>query len=479
VGEARRPERNVPPAPAAFVTAPRSLSFAEARREVLRAARAAAPERVPVTAVRGRALREDVVAPHALPPFDNSAMDGYAVRAADLSGASADAPVTLPVAEVVAAGDDPAPLPPGCVARIMTGAPLPPGADAIVPFEDCERLDAPAGRGRQTRRRERPRDERHASERASDERHTSERASDERHASERASDERHTSERARFTTAPAAGVHVRRAGADVESGEQVLAAGRELSAHDVALLASLGFARVTVGPRPRAAVVSTGDEILAAGEALRPGAIRDGNAPMLRALLEEAGCEVVSVEHAGDARGEALQAIRRALDAADVTLSVGGVSAGDFDPVKSDLAGIRGAELWRVAMKPGRPQAFAAFDGRLYFGLPGNPASVACVFEALVRPAIRRLQGFTALDRPRIRVHAGVAIESRAGRTDFVRVRLEWRDGTWRALPAGDQVSGHLMPQARAHALLVVPAAAPALEAGDPATALLLRWPDR
>jgi molybdopterin molybdotransferase len=145
--------------------------------------------------------------------------------------------------------------------------------------------------------------------------------------------------------------------------------------------------------------------------------------------------------------------------------------------VKVALAKVGGIALWRVAMKPGRPQAFGAPEGRLFFGLPGNPASVACVFEALVRPALRKLQGFSGLERPRLRVRAAESIESRRGRTDFVRVTLAMREGSWWAAEAGAQVSGHVAPQARAHALLVVPESAERLVAGEEAEALLLRWP--
>ncbi len=409
---------------------PRSLSFAEAYARVMRAASPLPPETVALDHARGRALREDVVAGHPLPPFDNAAMDGFAVRARDLAHATADRPVVLPVVAVVPAGSAPTPpLAAGQAARIMTGAMLPDGTDAVVPFEECERLAGDV-------------------------------------------------ERARFISAVEPGVYVRRAGADLGKGECALAAGRELSAHDLALVAALGHARVDVGPRPRAAVVSTGDELLDAGAPLRPGAIRDSNAPMLRALLDESGCDVVSVERVPDAPGAALRAILSALDRANVTLSIGGVSAGDFDPVKADLDGVPGAELWRVSMKPGRPQAFAARDGRLFFGLPGNPASVACVFEALVRPALRRLQGFAVTDRPRVRVRVASRVESRPGRTDFIRARLAWRGGAWWAEPCGPQVSGHLTPQSWAHALVVVPAIAGALEDGDAAAAILLRWPE-
>ncbi len=163
----------------------------------------------------------------------------------------------------------------------------------------------------------------------------------------------------------------------------------------------------------------------------------------------------------------------------NTVIKVLGLGGGGSNAVNRMVrAGLDGVELWRVAMRPGRPQAFGTPDQRLFFGLPGNPASVACVFEALVRPALRKLQGFAALDRPRVAVRAAVDIESRVERTDFVRVTLEQREGGWWATPAGDQVSGHLAPQSRAHALLVVPAAAARLAAGEAAEALLLRWPD-
>src|SRR5207244_2102035 len=194
----------------------------------------------------------------------------------------------------------------------------------------------------------------------------------------------------------------------------------ELSPHDLALLGALGEWRIGVGPRPRVAILSTGDELLEIDQALRPGAIRDSNRPMLALLVEECGARVVAAERVRDDPGVFAKRARALLDGADVLFSVGGVSAGDFDPVKLGLAALGAADeggavaLWRVAMKPGRPQAFGTPRGRLFFGLPGNPASVACVFEALARPALRKLQGFGELDRPRLTVRAAEAIASRA-----------------------------------------------------------------
>jgi molybdopterin molybdotransferase len=170
--------------------------------------------------------------------------------------------------------------------------------------------------------------------------------------------------------------------------------------------------------------------------------------------------------------------IREALKISDAVLTIGGISAGDFDPVKEAISELDGVELWRVAMRPGRPQAFGMPGGTLFHAMPGNPASVACVFEALVRPALRVMQGFTQLDRPRVPVRVAMAIESRAGRTDFVRCALAWRDGALWATPAGAQVSGHLSPQARAHALVVVPEPAERLESGAAAEALVMRAPE-
>ncbi len=407
---------------------PRSLSYAEARARILGAVRPGAVERVGLAAARGRALRETLTAPHPLPPFDNSSMDGWAVRSADLAGATAAAPVTLAVVEGLAAGHAPSrSLAPGEAMRIMTGAMMPAGADAVVPFEEAEALDAPA--------------------------------------------------RVRAGSPVAPGDSVRPAAADLAAGATALVAGRELSAHDLALLAALGLTQVAVGARPAVAILSTGDELVEPHEPLRPGTIHESNTTLLAALLEECGCAVVSRRRLPDDVAEVTSAIRGALGTADVVITSGGVSAGDHDPVKLGLDAIGDVELWRVAMRPGKPQAFGTPGGRLLFGLPGNPGSVACVFETLVRPALRKLQGFAGLERPWLDVRAEVSFRSQTGRRDFLRARLAQHDGGWWAVPAGPQVSGYLTPQSRAHALLVVPEAAASLEPGDAARAMLLRWP--
>ena len=414
------------------MTTPRSLTYAEARRRVLEAARPGALERVSLAAARGRALRQTLVAPHPLPPFDNASMDGWAVRSVDLSGASAERPVTLEVTGVIPAGSvAERPLGPGQAMRIMTGAMLPAEADSVIAFEDAEGLDAPGSPGR-----------------------------------------------VRVAEPVRAGGNVRPTGADLAAGATALAAGRELSAHDLALLAALGFAEVEVGARPSAAILSAGDELLGPGEPLRPGAIRESNLVQLTALLEECGCRVVAARQLPDDVATLVGSIREALRLADVVFTIGGVSAGDFDPVRLSLDALGDIELWRVAMRPGKPQAFGTPQGRLFFGLPGNPGSVACVFETLVRPALRQVQGFAGLERPWLEVRAATPFASRSGRRDFVRAKLVRREGAWWAEPAGRQISGYHTPQSRAHALVVVPEEAQSLEPGDAAQALLLRWPD-
>jgi molybdopterin molybdotransferase len=412
-----------------IVAAPETLDYDAARERVLAAVVELPAEAVPLAKALGRALSRPIVAPHDLPPFRNASMDGVAVRSSDLASASASAPVTLSVVDEIPAGSSSLPrLAHGQCAWIMTGAMVPQEADAVVPIEE---LEVQSG----------------------------------------------VPEQVRLAAPASAGQNIRDAGADARAGAEVLPAGRELSPHDLAVLASLGVARPVVGGAPRVAILSTGDELIDPSAELRPGAIRDSNLPMLTALVEQSGARVVAAERMPDDAAQVAQQIERSLGEADVVVTIGGVSAGRHDPVKLGIARLGGISLWRVAMKPGRPQAFGTPKGRLFFGLPGNPASVACVFEAWVRPALRKLQGFAELDRPRLAVRVAEAIESRAGRTDLVRVGLESRDGEWWATSAGAQISGHVLPQSRAHALLIVPAGRERLAAGETAEALLLRWP--
>ena len=197
----------------------------------------------------------------------------------------------------------------------------------------------------------------------------------------------------------AVGQHLRDAGADLATGELALAAGTRLEARRLALLSALGATTVCVGMQPRVAVLSTGDELLALGAPLRPGAVRDSNGTMLAQMVEDAGGRCTTLAHLPDDPGSVERGLREALATHDVVLTIGGVSAGDFDPVKQAIERLDGLERWRVAMRPGRPQAFGRHGDALFFGLPGNPASVVCVFETLVRPALLALQGFREIGR--------------------------------------------------------------------------------
>lgn len=409
--------------------APESLTFAEARARVMAAVRPLPPERVALDRALGRALRTPLAAPHALPSFANSAMDGVAVRAADLARASETAPVTLAVVATIAAGHPVTrTLEPGEAMRIMTGAMMPDGADSVIPVEFLDPSDPGAAE-------------------------------------------------LRFHAPVVRGEHVRAAGADLAEGASLFPVGRTLGANDLALLAALGIPFVDAGPLPRVAILSTGDELLDIDEPLVPGAIRDSNTTLLRALVDEAGGAVVHSERLSDDPDHVFTAIERGLANADLVLTIGGVSAGDFDPVKLALDRLDGIALWRVAMKPGRPQAFGT-HGAMFHGLPGNPASVACVFDTLVRPALRAMAGHASTERVRILAHTAVDIPSREGRTDFIRVRIEpWANG-WLARPVGEQISGHLTPQAYAHGLLEVPEERASLAAAEPAIVRLWRWPD-
>lgn len=405
---------------------PRALSFAEAYARVMDGVAPRGSERVPLRQALGRALAEDVRAAHPLPPFDNTAVDGFAVRAADLAGASVETPVALRVRGTFGAGRAPAGIGMGESVRIMTGSAIPAGADAVLPVEDVLWDGAEA---------------------------------------------------ARVSSATPPGANIRRAGEDLARGSVALRAGRTLGIFDLALLGALGETRPAVTLRPRVAVISTGDELIPADSPLEPGKIRDTNRPMLEAMAEAAGCTVVTSAHVGDRPADAAAALRDAFAQADAVLTIGGISAGDFEPVKQSLGEFHGIERWRVAMRPGRPQAHGHVNGRFFHALPGNPASVAVVFDTLVRPALLRMGGHAEFERPRLQVRVAEDFPSRAAVTDFARARIRPEGDGWAALPAGSPVSGHLAPQSWANGLLVIPHGVERVAAGERAEFIVWRWP--
>ena len=352
--------------------------------------------RVPLGRAHGRVLAEDVTAAVPVPPWTNSAMDGYAVRAKDTTGACPLTPVVLPVSGDVPAGAAPRPLAEGTAQRIMTGAMLPEGADAVVKVEDTDQAPGPHP----------------------------------------------LPERVEIRAAASPGLSVRRAGEDVAAGDPVMAAGTRLSAAAISALASVGLGSVLVRPQARVAVVSTGAELRDAGQALEPGTIPDSNSLLLAGLVAEHGAVYTSVARSGDT-AEALAAVlRQAAGGADLIVTSGGVSAGAFDPLTMLAQSQRGEEapvhldFVKVAMQPGKPQGHGwvlADDGRRVpiICLPGNPVSVLVSFTTIVAPALARLAGQDAAGgaeslpgRPALRARAAVGWRTPPGRRQHVPVRF-------------------------------------------------------
>lgn len=388
------------------------LPLADAQANVLERVRPIDPIRAATIDALGLVLAESIVAAEAVPPFANTAMDGYAVAAANTTGASEQAPVRLPVVAEVAAGHPaPRPLAGGEAMRIFTGAPLPDGADAIVMVERTERLDDGATVA---------------------------------------------------ISAPAtAGDHVRVAGDDVRLGDEVFAVGETLTPGHLGLLATIGVIAVTAHQRPRVGVLSTGDELVAGGGALAPGQIRESNGPTLLALLAEDGFEPVDLGLVPDDEAAITDAIERGAATCDAVLTSGGVSMGDIDLVKVVLDRIGEMRWMQIAIRPAKPFAFGLVgDGTPVFGLPGNPVSSMISYELLARPALRKMAGHRPDRWHRPAVHAVVDEPLRRhpdGKIHFVRVVGE-RDGrgVLRVRSAGAQGSHHLTAMARAHGLAVL-----------------------
>ncbi|MGN6221768.1 MAG: molybdopterin molybdotransferase MoeA [Microbacterium sp.] len=389
-------------------------------------------ERVALIDAHGRTLREPVRATVDIPVFDNSAMDGFAVRFADVRDAAADAPAVLRVVADLPAGTDADPaLGAGEAARIMTGSPVPADADAIVPFEDTEGgLADSLGEVRVVRAPHGP------------------------------------------------GVHIRRAGEDARVGAEVLPAGVVLGPLQAAAAAAAGVAEVVVARHPRVAVVSTGSELVAPGEPLRRGQIPESNSVLLAGLAADAGAVVVRRDTVADepALLDALLAEVTAPEggAADVVVFSGGVSAGAYEVVKTTLA--RTMSFTKLAMQPGKPQGFGRLpSGVLLFGLPGNPVSAAVSFEVFVRPALLRLQGRTAPDRRVLSLPAAAGWRTPPGRRQYLPATIDRTDPrAWRVRPAtsgGSHLAGGL---GRAEAYAIVPAEVDAVGEGDLVDVMLI-----
>jgi molybdopterin molybdotransferase len=381
------------------------LSFDEARARILAEAPRLAAEEAPLDACLGRVLAADVVAAAPLPPFDYSAMDGYALR-----GVDALAPCALPVVGESAAGGSPAPIAAGTAMRIFTGAPLPAGADAILPQEDVER------RG----------------------------------------------DEIVLARAAVPGRHIRRAGEDLRPGAVALPRGTRLAANQLALLATLDLTHVSVSRAPRVVVLSTGDELREPGSPARPGSVVDSNAPMLVSLCRRVGARA-EARRAPDQLEATRAAIRAGLAQADVLVTIGGVSVGDHDHVRDALRAEGVAlDFWKVAIKPGKPLAFGKLGDQRVLGLPGNPAAAFATFTAFVAPLLRAMQGDARPYARKVPMRLARPAKAGPGRLELARARL-LDDGTVAVLD--NQASGAVTSVAWAEAIVPIAAGA-SLEAG-------------
>jgi molybdopterin molybdotransferase len=414
------------------------LHWEAARTRVLDGVRALAPVTRAVLDSRGYALAEDVTARESMPSFDNSAMDGFGVRAADVAAASQASPAILRIVGTVAAGASELPrVGPAEAARIMTGAAIPPGVDAVVPVELTDTWDSERRMSR-----------------------TPESMAD--------------PARVRVFTPVWPGDHVRRAGESVAAGALVLSRGERLGPAQIAMLLSAGVFETAVHPLPRVGVISTGDELVTDAAPLRAGQIRDSNRPGLLAAIADEGFVGVDLGAAHDDADEIEQRVLDGIGRVDFLLTSGGVSVGDFDITRRVLGRIGEVEAYGVAVKPGRPQLFGTVNGVPVFGLPGNAVSSLVVFDQFVLPALKKMAGRRDLFRPIFPARLDEPIGPTPDRVQFVRIRLECRDGEWIAFNTGPQGSGILSSMARANGYAILPAGGEPFAAGTPVPCQLL-----
>jgi len=391
-------------------------SVEEALAGILANATPTPSEWLPLDSCAGRVLVHHVVtAASDVPPFANSSMDGFALRAAD-------APGELRLAGEVSAGSgETATLEPGSALRIMTGAPMPPGADTIVPLEEAVET---AGRVR--------------------------------------------------VPAAVPGAWVRPAGLDTRAGDLVELPAEPLTSGSIAVLASLGIGEVEVRRRPRVAILSTGDELVPPGGQLGPGQIHDANSAALAAAVAEAGGDAFILPIGPDDPAAIEGLVRWGCAVADVLVASGGVSVGRRDYVRAVIERLGSLEFWRIRVQPGKPLAFGALDGRPVFGLPGNPVSALVTFELFVRPLLRAMLGLSGDGRVRVQARVEERMTKDEERRAYLRVIIERADEGYLARSAGGQASSQLRPLAVANALLIVPEGQPAAEPGETYDALLL-----
>ncbi|WP_433229634.1 molybdotransferase-like divisome protein Glp [Actinomadura formosensis] len=384
--------------------------------EILGSVKVLPPHELALLEAQGTVLAEPVSAPVPVPPFDNSAMDGYAVVAADIAAATDAAPVALPVVGDIVAGDSGLPaIRPGLTARIMTGAPLPAGADAVIPVEWTDGGSATVQV---------------------------------------------------FRAAPP-GNYIRRAGEDVRAGQIVADAGTRLTAPQLGMIAAVGRARVTVRPKPRVVVVATGDELREPGTSLAPGQIWESNSFMLTAAVIEAGGVGIRQATVEDEPGKVLEMFQDQLVRADAIVTTGGVSMGTRDVVKEVLTGTGTVGFHKVRMRPGKPQGFGLFDGTPVFTLPGNPVSAYVSFQVFVRPALLAMQGLAPDPLQTVTAVLAEDVQSPAGLRHYLRGKLSFSHGSYTVTAAEVQGSHQLGSLSSANALIELPEDVEVMPAGS------------
>ena len=400
------------------------LSVEEAREKILSQIKPLAPLELPLAEAFGCVAAVDVVAGEDLPAFASSAMDGFAVRASDVADASPSSPIELKIVGRALIGRRPeSTVGAGEAVRIATGAPIPGGADAAVPIENCDVVG----------------------------------------------------ETVRVIEAVPADKHVRPSGEDVRRGTVLVEAGKRLGAPELGLLANAGFPHPLVHPRPRVIVLSTGDELIPPTETPEFGQIRDSNAYMIFGALREAGAMPVLAGIVADDAEQLRETVHNHLVQADAFVSSGGVSVGERDVVKAAFSSRGDLEFFRVAMQPGMPQGFGHIDGKPFFGLPGNPVSVFVSFEIFLRPAILTMMGRRQISRPEVAATLKADVSGPRGKTQYARVLVRRGADGWTAEPTGGRGSNLISTVSRANGLAIVPPGVETARSGERVTVMLFR----
>ncbi len=384
--------------------------------------------KVPLSETRGMVLGEDIIAQEDIPPFDNSAMDGFALRSYDSKRPDGGSTRLRVVGEVAAGYVAEQEVEEGTAMRIMTGAPVPKGADSVIQVE----LTRNAGPD---------------------------------------------SDWVEILQTVEAGNNIRPAGDDMRRGQTIMIRGTEIGPWEIGILATLGVAYVPVIRRARVAILGTGDEIVDIDQPLQPGKIRNSNSYLLEAAVRSAGAEAHRLGIARDTTASLREKFAEATHY-DLILTSGGVSVGDFDLVKDIMAEQGQVSFWRINMRPGKPVAFGHIGGVPLLGLPGNPVSSAVTFELFGRPVLRKLQGHSQLSKPQVEVIVSDGVQDQAMRRHYVRAWVEWRDGHFVAHTTGNQGSHMMTSLLHANALLIVPEGGVKINAGDKAQAIMLDWPE-